>query len=338
MKIKGKFFQTVRAKFLFAAVFSGLSQLALADTYVIGHLIPDTDAITSALVAADLYGAKPARTGEVNRETQYVLDTLQIAAPELITDFTGHQLILVDFNQATQAPPGVQADQVLRIIDHHAVGDFTFKPRAPIYIDIRPWGATGTILREYYLQQGKVISRELAGLMLSAIISDTLHFRSVTTTPADIEAGKDLARIAGIADTEAYAKNMFEAKSALDGVPAKEILVSDYKEMRVGPYLVGMGVTESVKPENRLAQKAEFIEAMRELKASKGLDYLFFNIVDIWDLNSNLLIMGAAEEDIAEEAFGLQSADQVMFIRGMTSRKAQIFPPIQKALEAKAAR
>ena len=183
---------------------------------VFGHKNPDTDTICSAIAYADLkkqlgLDAEPVRLGEVNGETQYALDTFDFEAPRLVEKVAGEAegVILVDHNERQQSADDIDQVRVLEVIDHHRIANF--ETSDPLYYRAEPVGCTATILNKIYKENGKEIPKAIAGLMLSAIISDSLLFKSPTCTDQDVAAAKELAEIAGV-DAEEYGLEMLKSR------------------------------------------------------------------------------------------------------------------------------
>ena len=238
--------------------------------YVVGHKNPDTDSVTSAIAYAELkkamgMDAVPASQGELNPETKMVLDKFGFSAPEQVTDATGKQVILVDHGELSQAPDNLAQGEVLEVVDHHKIGDISTS--SPIFFYAKPVGCTGTILKEIYDTNKVEIPKNIAGIMLSAIISDTVLFKSPTTTEEDKKACDELAKIAGISDMESLAMEMFKAKSAVEGVPAKDLLFRDYKDFDMAGNKIGVGQLELVDLSLVADIRDDLYKAAQEVKA-----------------------------------------------------------------------
>jgi manganese-dependent inorganic pyrophosphatase len=311
-------------------LFSPLS--ASSATYFIGHLEPDTDSIVSAIAAARFYGGVAARTGELNQESQYLLERVQCPAPILIQSFAGKEIGLVDFNQTTQAPADLKSENITKIIDHHALGDKPFSFARPIMITIKPWGSTASILADMFVRDNRPVTKELATLLLGAIVSDTLAFRSPTTTDKDRELAGVLQKIAGIAELETFAKDLFAAKSDLDSLSARQILLGDYKVFNIKGHKIGIAVAETVTPEKIIQQKDQLLKLMGEEKKKNELNFIFFFVVDILKANSTLFLLGESETSLAEKAFQVGSKCQMMRLPNLVSRKQQFIPLLSNAL------
>jgi manganese-dependent inorganic pyrophosphatase len=314
-------------------IFLTLSPLnALAATYFIGHLNPDTDSIVSSIAAAQFYGGVAARIGKLNKESQYILTKSHFPVPIFIHDFKGKEIGLVDFNQTTQAPAELKSENITMIIDHHALGDTPFVFAKPIMITIKPWGSTAAILADMFVQDKRLITKELATLLLGAIVSDTLAFSSPTTTDKDRELAGLLQKIAGVDDLETFAKDMFAAKSDIDSLSAQQILLEDYKIFNIKGNKIGISLAETLTPEKIIKQKDHLLKFMADQKIKDNLKLIYFIVVDILKGNSTILLLGEDEMYLAEKAFKEKSEYQLMLLHGIVSRKTQIVPMISNAL------
>ena len=300
--------------------------------YVIGHKSPDTDSVTSAIAFAAFQKAQgvdavPAMQGELNPETKLVLDRFGFAAPEIVTDAAGKQLMLVDFSDIAQGPDNLSSAEVLAVVDHHKIGDVT--TNSPIFFYAKPVGCTGTILHEIYKTNNVAIDKKVAGIMTAAILSDTVNFKSPTCTPADKVAVKDLAAIAGITDTDSLFMDMLKAKSAIDGLPINELLNRDYKDFDMNGKKVGIGQLELATLDQAAGCRAGLVKAIEELRAG-GRHTVLFMLTDVVKEGTELLV---ASDDVSliEKAFNAKLTDGAMWVPGMMSRKKQTVPPMQKA-------
>ena len=304
-----------------------------AETYFVGHLNPDADSIAGAISAAAYYQGIPARIGDLNKETQYLLNKTHYPVPVLIEDFRDKEVAAVDFNQRTQAPPNFQEGDLMEIIDHHALGDAPLTVAHPIAITIRPWGSVSSIIADMFIQNRKPIDAHLATLLLGGILSDTLEFRSPTTTAKDREVAAYLQTTAGIDDVHVFAMELFTAKSDIENLTAAEILTTDIKVFTINGHRLGFGVAETLSSESILARRDQLLEAMAEHKHREHLDLLYFCIVDMLNSNSTLLLVGSEEIVLAERAFKSTASDGTMLLPGLVSRKEQFIPMLTKASE-----
>ena len=243
------------------------------------------------------------------------------------------QLILVDHNEKSQAVTGMEAAEILEIIDHHRLG--TVATTKPVYFRNQPLGSTCTILYLMYLESGIDITPPIAGLLLSAIISDTLLYRSPTCTELDRKAGTVLATIAGINEEE-LAKSMFAAGSNLSNKTPEEIIHQDFKKFNVGDTMIGIGQISSMD-NNELANIKDVVLAKLDIARQRdGLDMLFFMMTNILKESSEVIFAGANAELILEAGFNTTSKDHASVnLPGVVSRKKQMLPTIINNINAK---
>ncbi len=303
--------------------------------YVIGHKNPDTDSICSAIGYAAFKNAKDggefqaARAGELNPETTFVLERFQLSVPSFLENASEKDVILVDHNEVAQAADGITEANIIEILDHHKIGDV--QTSQPIFFRNMPVGCTGTIVYLQYKENGLTPEAPVAGALCSAILSDTLAFRSPTCTDLDREAAAALAELAGIADIEAYAKEMFKAGSELAGKTPDEILHLDYKKFTAGSTTYGVGQVTSMD-EDELRELSATMKAHMEASIeSEGVDMIFFLLTNILDESSELVTAGQGADAAAAEAFQSSESDR-MYLKGVVSRKKQVIPPLTEVL------
>lgn len=305
-------------------------------TVVFGHTNPDTDAIASAMVFASFLRKTgvPAEAfclGQPGPETQFVLKTLKLVAPEPISALPGGSAVaLVDHNEASQSIDNLPDLRITHIIDHHKLGGLATSE--PLYLRIEPLGCTATILAQLYQESHVQLDSWEAGLLLSAILSDTLSFRSPTTTATDRQIAHDIQSISSINELEEYAAKMFQAKSDLGDMPAGQILKLDYKRFEFGGHPYGLGVMETTNPGYAFARKQELIEAMRAERDKGGLDGVFLFVVDILRETNQALVAGPDEEAVLRGAFGAEVVNGVADLGARISRKKQIVPALEAYL------
>ncbi len=240
------------------------------------------------------------------------------------------QLILVDHNERSQAAEGLEEAEVLEIIDHHRIG--SPETDNPVYFRNMPVGCTCTIIYQMYQENGVAIDRSTAGLMLSAILSDTLMFRSPTCTPLDERIARELAVLAEV-DLESYADEMFEHGGDVSGETAEQIFNSDYKVFTGGSFHFGVGQGSYMSEKNRRDAEAlvgPYLETARE---KQGLDYVFYLFTDVRGSASDLLMAGKGAEQLVSRAFGVDAADGTALLPGVLSRKKQFLPALIDALK-----
>ena len=240
------------------------------------------------------------------------------------------QLILVDHNEKSQAVDGIDQAEVLEIIDHHRIG--SMETEGPGYFRNVPVGCTCTIVYQMYLENGAEIDRTTAGLMLSAILSDTLMFRSPTCTPMDERAARALAEIAGI-DLEKYADAMFEAGGDVSGKTAEEIFRTDYKIFTCGEIRFGVGQGSYMTEKNRLASEALLAPYLPIALEKQGLDFIFYMFTDVRSATTDLLMAGKGVERLVEYAFDTQVQNGMAVLPQVVSRKKQMVPALISAVK-----
>jgi len=300
--------------------------------YVVGHKSPDTDSVTSAIAYAALQKAQgidaiPAMQGEMNPETTMVLNKFGFSAPEIMTDGAGKQIVLVDHSDLAQAPDNLADAELLGIIDHHKIGDIT--TNNPILFNAQPVGCTCTVLKQLFEVNNVEIPKDIAGIMLCAILSDTVMFKSPTCTEADKVACEALAKIAGVDDMQALGMEMFKAKSAVAGVPAKDLLFRDYKDFDMKGKKVGIGQLELVDLSLVADIRDDLYNACKEVKAD-GRHTVLLMLTDIMKEGTDLMVV-SDDVSLVEGAYGTKLEGQTMWVDGMMSRKKQTLPSLQKA-------
>lgn len=307
----------------------------MAKTLIFGHKNPDTDTITSAIVYADIktkLGAdvEAVRLGEVNGETQFALDTFGVEAPRLVTTVANEtdQVILVDHNERQQSVDDIEQVRVVEVIDHHRIANF--ETSDPVYFRAEPVGCTATILKKIYKENNLEIDKKMAGLMLSAIISDSLLFKSPTCTEEDVAAARELAEIAGV-DADNYGLDMLKAGADVSGKTVEQLLSLDAKEFSMGSAKVEIAQVNAVGVEDVLARKAEIEAALQNVVAEKNLDLFLFVVTDILTNDSTAVAIGQAASAV-EEAFDVKLDNNEAVLKGVVSRKKQIVPPLTDAL------
>ncbi|ELY45378.1 manganese-dependent inorganic pyrophosphatase [Natronorubrum sulfidifaciens] len=301
-------------------------------SYVIGHQQPDTDTIISAIAHARLKQAQgedvvAARAGDLNPETQFVLERWDVEEPTLLEDATGEQLLLVDHNEHSQTVEGARDADVVEIIDHHRIGDV--ETSNPIRFRNEPVGSTATILTGLYDEADVEIDEQTAGLLLSGLLSDTVVLRSPTTTETDEVVAERLAEIAGV-DYEAYGKELLKQKSKLGEKEPREMVLGDFKEFEFGDADVGIGQIETVEPAPVLEQRDAVLEAMDDVVAEREYALLVLLVTDLLEEESTALIAGD-HTDTVEDALDTTVEDREAFLPGVMSRKKQVVPPLEDA-------
>ena len=301
--------------------------------YVVGHKIPDSDSICGAIALAYLKNqigeaAIATRLGDVSPETQFILDTFGFEAPELKMSYAGEEVYIVDHTEKTQAPDDIDEATVVGVVDHHKLGDLTTS--TPLECWIRPVGCSNTIIKMMYDFYGVEIPKNIAGLMLGAILSDTVIFKSPTCTTADIKCVEVLAEIAGIEDYKAFGMEMFKVKSAVEGTPARDLVMRDFKDFNMNGNLVGIGQLEVIDLAVFDDIKTDLEADIAKLKEEGGRHSVFLLLTDIMKEGSQMLI-ASDDEGIVERAYGVAPEQSRVWLDGVLSRKKQVVPPLQDA-------
>ena len=301
---------------------------------VFGHKNPDTDTICSAIAYAELKNklgkdVKAVRLGEVNEETKYALNYFKVEKPELVENVAGKEIILVDHNERTQTADGFEEAKVLELIDHHRISNFNVDE--PLYARVEPVGCTATIILKLFKENGLAPSKETAGLMLSAIISDTLLFKSPTCTQCDAKAGKELAEIAGV-DLKEYGLEMLKAGTALGDKSETELLNMDMKIFEIDGEKIGVAQVNTVNEAEVLERKEKLLAEIDNIIAKEGLKFFMLAITNILTNDSAALVSGNGN-DVIEKAFGEKVDSNLVTLKGVVSRKKQIIPPLTKAIQ-----
>lgn len=300
--------------------------------YVVGHKIPDSDSICSAIALSYLkttLGEEtvPARLGELTPETMFILDKFGFEQPELKTSYAGEGVYIVDHSDIELAPDDIDQATILGIIDHHKLGDLT--TTSPLEIWVRPVGCTNTIIKMMYDFHNVEIPKNIAGAMLCAILSDTVIFKSPTCTTADIKCVEALADIAGIEDFKELGMDMFRVKSAVEGTPIRDLVKRDFKDFNMNGNKVGIGQLEVIDLAVFDEIKDELYADIAKLKAEGERHSVFLLLTDIMKEGSELLV--ASDSDtLAEQAFGIAPKDGKAWLDGVLSRKKQVVPPLQE--------
>ena len=301
--------------------------------YTCGHIIPDSDSVCSAISLAYLLNkigraATPARQGELNPETKFILDKFGFEAPVLKTSFAGDELFITDYSDIAQAPQDLDKTTVVGIVDHHKLGDITTS--APLECWIRPVGCTNTIVKEMYDYHKVEIPANIAAIMMCAILSDTVIFKSPTCTALDIQVVKELSKICGIEDFGALGMEMFKVKSEVEGTPIRELVMRDYKNFDMHGFKVGVGQLEVVDGSVFDKIKDDLMEDIKKVKDEQNLHTIALLLTDIMKEGSEVLVV-SNDTSIFEKAFNCKLENGKVWLDGCLSRKKQIIPFLEPA-------
>lgn len=304
--------------------------------YVVGHKVPDSDSICSAIALSYLKTTLgeptvPARLGELSPETKFILERFGFEEPELKLSYAGESLYVVDHSDRVQGPDDIDEATILGIIDHHKLGDITTS--APLECWIRPVGCTNTIIKMMYDFHDVEIPKDIAGAMMCAILSDTVIFKSPTCTTADIKCVEALAEIAGIDDPKELGMEMFKVKSAVEDTPMRDLVLRDFKDFNMNGNLVGIGQLEVVDLAIFDSFKDELHADLKALREEGNRHSTILLLTDIMKEGSELLVV-SEDESIVEKAFDVKLENGRVWIDGIMSRKKQVVPPLQDTFGA----
>ena len=305
----------------------------MKEILIFGHKNPDTDSIMSSIAMADLESklennnVKVYRLGNINKETKFALEYFKVKEPELLENVEeGQEVILVDHNEFGQSVNGIEQAKIVRVVDHHKIADF--KTSEPLYYTAMPVGCTATIIYEMYKINNVEIDSTIAGLMLSAIISDTLLFKSPTCTKKDVEAAKELAKIANV-DENKYGLDMLKAGTDLSDFTPDELINIDSKPFNTNGVKYQVAQVNTASIETVLKDKKDIENAMQKFMDANDEDLFLLLITDILENNSQIIALGN-RQDIVEKAFNVKLEDNMAFLPGVVSRKKQVVPVLDK--------
>jgi manganese-dependent inorganic pyrophosphatase len=309
----------------------------MAEQLVFGHTNPDTDTIASAISLSYLINAitkddnktEAVALGEVNDETAFALNYFKTDAPRVITRVDDQEVYLVDHNEAVQSVSNIAELTVAGVVDHHKIN---FETSAPTYFLAQPLGSASTIIYGLYKQFDVEIPTNIAGLMASAIISDTLLLKSPTTTDTDKHALLELAQLAQINPVDGYGMDMLKAGTDLSKKTDKELIDGDAKSFEMAGRTIRIGQVNTVDIDSVLERKEALVAAMVEEMTDNSYDDFLFVITDIVNSNSKAIFVG---EDLGfvEEAFDEKISDRIIDLPGVVSRKKQVVPPLQEVFK-----
>lgn len=305
-------------------------------TYVFGHTNPDTDSIASAISMANLQTqtgryAESFRLGNINKETKYALNTFNIQEPELLSKIEDHtNVIMVDNNEFSQSVNGIENAHIQMVVDHHRLNLHTSEP---VYCIAEPVGCASTILYKLYRQEDVTITPRIAGMMLSAIISDTLMFRSPTCTDQDRITAEKLSKIAGI-NLYDYGYKLLEAGTDISDCTAEEIINIDSKDFMHHELKITISQINSSNVDEVFKRKHEIEKAIEAKIKKENIDLFVFVVTDILEANSRVIVLGN-RTDIFERAFHTELIANTTLLKGVVSRKKQILPAILQGIDQK---
>lgn len=308
--------------------------------YIVGHISPDLDSVAASIEYLEFLNKtnrypkdtlKVALAGKPNKETQFVFEKFGVEFPELLDNIQiteEDRFILTDHNEQSQRHPKIQNDQVIEIIDHHKL-NINFN--SLVRLDTKPYGSTSTIIYELFSIHSIKPSKEVQGLIISSILSDTQGLKSSLTTGYDSEVCHKISEELQI-DIDKLTFDIFKAKSDIGGLTPEQIVAKDFKIFDFGGKSVFIGQVETVEPEKVLEQKDAILKAIDEVKVEQGVSQLYLIITDILKVSSIALYTTEAEKEVLERAFTTHGHDNIAEIGPRMSRKKDIAPEIEKII------
>ncbi|MFA5917429.1 MAG: manganese-dependent inorganic pyrophosphatase [Candidatus Gracilibacteria bacterium] len=303
----------------------------MIDIAIFGHKAPDTDSICSSLIFAQYlknkgYNPKVYKLGNLNNETAYLLNMLNIEVPESISTLpSGTKIAIVDHNEKAQTIDNIDMLEIEYIIDHHK---FSVNTNSPLFIRAERLCSTASVLYKMYKENGLPISKEIGTLMLAAILSDSLLFRSATTTKEDTIIAEELKNITQINDFKKFMSPLFEAKSDLGDLDIESLIKYDYKEFEVAGKMLGVGTLETVNPSYALGRKKEILKGLKSIKQNSGLSFIMLSVVDIFGEKNTTIVLDGDDSKIVENIFNTKVIDNLADLKNRLSRKKQVVPEL----------
>ena len=302
----------------------------MIDIKVIWHKIPDTDCTLSAIILADylnkkwIYSATPYIQWKLNKETEYLLDLFWIEIPEITNSFPTWTIVaLVDHNEEFQTLDNISELEIEYVVDHHKLH---FSTSTPVNVRMEKLCSTSSVLYKMYKESSYEITKEIWTMMLAWILSDSLLFKSATTTKEDINIAEELKKITWINNFEAFAMPMFDAKSDLWDIEIEDLIKYDYKEFILNWTKAGIGTLETTNPGYALSRKDEVLKSMQDIKEKDGLNFILLSVVDIiWEQNTSF-VLDWEDTKIIEKVFWEKVDNNLVNLKRRLSRKKQIVP------------
>lgn len=308
----------------------------MSKSLVFGHQNPDTDAIGAAIAFAHLqnqlgHEAEAVALGTPNEETQFALDTFGVTAPRVIETVANEveNVMLVDHNEFQQSVADIKEVNILAVVDHHRIANF--ETANPLYYRAEPVGCTSTIVLKLYKEHQVVIPKEIAGMMLSAIISDTLLLKSPTCTKEDIAAAQELAGLADV-DLEQYGLDLLKAGTNLADKTVEVLVDLDAKSFPMGDKTVRIAQVNTVDIDELFERQTELEKIMAVMNEEQGFDLFVLVVTDILENNSEILVVGDVTTPV-EQAFSVTLENNRAFLPGVVSRKKQVVPQLTAAFQ-----
>lgn len=304
--------------------------------YVIGHKSPDLDSVAAAIAYANYKNKKnkvdiyiPAVAGETNKVTDFVLQKFGFEKPEMLVSAKDKKILLVDHNESAQMIDGAEADNVVEILDHHKMN---FANSSPIRIDVWPLGSSNSIIYKKYKWNNIENDKNMAGLMLSAVLDDTVITKSPTCTDDDKEIISELSEIAGIDDWEAFGIEMFKVKASVSDMSDEEVVKMDYKDFEVKQGKFGLGQVETVDLEEFSSRESALLAELDRLREEGDYHSTILFITDILK-GGSLFLVSSIDETALGEALKADFKNKKAYIDGIMSRKKQVAPAIMNKFD-----
>ncbi len=304
----------------------------MIDIKVVGHKVPDTDCTLSAIIFADflnktwIYNATPYIQGKLNKETSFLLDLIDIEIPEIATSFPAWtKVALVDHNEEFQTLDNLGELEVEYVVDHHKID---FSTSTPVNIRMEKLCSTCSVLFKMYKAEGFEIDKRIWTMILAGILSDSLLFKSATTTKKDVEIAEELKTITWIEDLEGFAMPMFDAKSDLWDMQVEDLIKYDYKEFEFNWSKAWIGTLETTNPSYALWRKEEILEWLKSIKDKDNLDFILLSVVDIiWERNTSI-VLDWDDTKVVETVFKTNVENNLADLKRRLSRKKQVAPDL----------
>jgi len=306
----------------------------MIDIKVVWHKSPDTDSVLWAIIFADflnqkwIYNAVPYIQWKLNKETEYLLDILDLKTPEMATLFPKWtRIALVDHNEKFQSLDNLDELEVEFLIDHHKIDFIT---STPVNIRMEKLCSTCSVLYKMYKEEWFKINKKLWKMIIAWILSDSLLFKSATTTKEDIRIAESLKEVTWITSFEDFALPMFNAKSDLWDISIEDLIKYDYKEFDFNWTKAWVGTLETTNPNYALDRKNEILDGMIAIKEKDGIDFMLLSIVDIiWETNTSIVLDGK-DSKVVEDIFWWKVSNNLINLWRRLSRKKQIVPELNE--------
>ncbi len=299
--------------------------------YIVGHKNPDVDSIVSAY-AYQIYRHSQGdfnyiaiRCGKPNSPTKWLFEKFNLQIPPLVEDVSNMKIALVDHTEPSLRPNGWEKAKIVEVVDHHKL---TLETAEPSKITIRPYGATATLVGQKLLRQKSLLKPEIAGLLLGAIIDDTLALRSPVTTQTDKEVAGELSTISGIGDISEFARDLFNKKDSWNKLKPREIILQDYKEYQIGKVTISISQVETMDNQKLLKISEDIFMELKKINLENPINYRFVMLTDLLRNDCILLCLGENPQAI-EAIFNRSMEDSYkIHLPGVLSRKKQILPTL----------